>query len=477
MLRLAKVRTNQRTRAKRWIAAALLRTTFVACCASSVILMSRASNWHGGLADVSTRSERTAIHAPAVDSAEMKMVEGGAGTKRRSKPSRRAAIEKFHKLVDDAAIDVASLVRPTDASLMEFHEARTPIILDNYKLVLFANPKSGSTALKQLARRMSGRESDYRSHSWGKDGLPHKWPANGLNYTAHRPLRDVNEIMTSPEWTRATFVRDPKERAASAHRMLRPRFELPSDAIEEARRGALDDANVSVAAMLLPDVVDGGLGPMQVANCCLRRNDVDANWKVLCLDHVRTFDGFLDAIANPRSKFAAPPRGERLPDDKAAGPSSSPGGAGDAFFSPEGLRASPGCFDVHWSPLSHWRMEPKFYDTLDFVGHLETASRDVRRLLDRLDPPGAWERYGASGWGADGTEGAFASTGTVEHAYDGGGGAEGGDLFEWYANEGTEARADEIYRDDYENERLDLTRVPIGEARSFYEAHPFGGAG
>ena len=43
------------------------------------------------------------------------------------------------------------------------------------------------------------------------------------------------------------------------------------------------------------------------------------------------------------------------------------------------------------SPVSHWRLDPKFYPQLNFIGHLETAQDDIKRLLDKLHPD-AWRK-------------------------------------------------------------------------------------
>merc|ERR1712194_773194 len=126
------------------------------------------------------------------------------------------------------------------------------------------------------------------------------------------------------------------------------------------------------------------------------------------------------------------------------------------------LRASQPCPDKHWSPVTQWRMERKFYPSLNFIGHLESAQQSIRRLLDRLHPD-AWDKYGASGWGRYRNESMFASSGTVNHArraerY----------LLEHYTREDIERRVEKIFGDDYDNEFLHLERVPIGEAQSFY---------
>ena len=61
-------------------------------------------------------------------------------------------------------------------------------------------------------RRMMGYENYY--HHGG--GIPHNAIKSGLNVLTDYRLEDANEMMTSENWTRAMFVRDPKERALSA---------------------------------------------------------------------------------------------------------------------------------------------------------------------------------------------------------------------------------------------------------------------
>jgi len=110
-------------------------------------------------------------------------------------------IDRFNQVVENATRKASEssllVVQPTDRTLMGHnYETMTPIVLEKYKLVLFTNPKCGSTVLKQLMRRMMGHADDYFEHRWGRGGLPHKWPANGLNYTAQYPIERVNEMMT-----------------------------------------------------------------------------------------------------------------------------------------------------------------------------------------------------------------------------------------------------------------------------------------
>lgn len=83
-----------------------------------------------------------------------------------------------------------------------------PIVVEEYKLVFFPVPKVGCSEWKLLLRRMMGFTKDVKEiHN------PHK---NGLKLLRSYPKEKVQEMMTSDEWTRAIFVREPKERTLSA---------------------------------------------------------------------------------------------------------------------------------------------------------------------------------------------------------------------------------------------------------------------
>jgi hypothetical protein len=57
--------------------------------------------------------------------------------------------------------------------------------------------------------------SDWMVHN--EPDIPHNPKKNGLVYLYHYPPTLALAIMTSPRWTRAIFVRDPKERLLSAY--------------------------------------------------------------------------------------------------------------------------------------------------------------------------------------------------------------------------------------------------------------------
>lgn len=88
-----------------------------------------------------------------------------------------------------------------------------PIVIPEYKFVFFAIPKVGCSEFKQLFRRMMGIE-DWKNQN---HGIIHPPKTNGLWYLYNYSPRDANTIMTDPSWTRAMFVRDPRERVLSAY--------------------------------------------------------------------------------------------------------------------------------------------------------------------------------------------------------------------------------------------------------------------
>lgn len=114
-------------------------------------------------------------------------------------------------------------IRPKDNLLVQYGDLAyslgdlSPIVIEEYKLVLIVSAKCGCTNLKMLARRMSGFKN-YRDRAF-PDGRPflHNTERNGLTYLFNFDRKRASEIMTSPQWTRAVFVRDPKERFLSAY--------------------------------------------------------------------------------------------------------------------------------------------------------------------------------------------------------------------------------------------------------------------
>lgn len=89
-----------------------------------------------------------------------------------------------------------------------------PIVVEEYKLLFFTQGKVACTEFKKILRRMMGLK-DWRVHK--EPNIPHNPQYNGLKYLYHYPLPTAMHMLTDPNWTRAIFVRDPKERLLSAY--------------------------------------------------------------------------------------------------------------------------------------------------------------------------------------------------------------------------------------------------------------------
>ena len=114
-------------------------------------------------------------------------------------------------LANENVHDSEYLVQPTDFIYQNLPGEAAPIVLEDYKLVFFAQAKVGCTVWKLLFRRMMGYAN------WRQMDLVHARAYNGLKYLDHYNLSYASHMMTSPEWTRAIILRDPKERFLSAY--------------------------------------------------------------------------------------------------------------------------------------------------------------------------------------------------------------------------------------------------------------------
>ena len=103
------------------------------------------------------------------------------------------------------------LLKPTD-SIYRLDFA-SPIVLEEHRLVFFAVPKAACTVFKQLFRRMASKQN-WRKHN---NDLPHNPRVNGLKLLRDYSVESANAMLTNRTWTRAIFVRDPRERLLSAY--------------------------------------------------------------------------------------------------------------------------------------------------------------------------------------------------------------------------------------------------------------------
>ena len=119
-----------------------------------------------------------------------------------------------------------------------------------------------------------------------------------------------------------------------------------------------------------------------------------------------------------------------------------------------------GCDQPHWRPQGK-RMEPKYFETLNFVGHMDTLQEDANRLLTLI---GAWDKYGTEGWSSttttsssSGTSSGIFANRSSHHV------TQEGYKFPGMTKCYGEVAVDYFYRSDYSNPKLNLTIVPSAQ--------------
>jgi hypothetical protein len=85
-----------------------------------------------------------------------------------------------------------------------------PIVNEEYNLVFFLVAKAASSEFIRFLSRLQGSD-----HWCDSSGIHHK-EINELRFLSDYPIEEAQEMMTSPKWHRAIFVRDPKPRILSA---------------------------------------------------------------------------------------------------------------------------------------------------------------------------------------------------------------------------------------------------------------------
>ena len=268
---------------------------------------------------------------------------------------------------DDETTNESVTVEYGDSIYLKGDWDASPVVLESHKLVFFTQAKVSCTTWKMLFRRMMGKEN-WNLEMWDGELLPWNPETNGLKYLYDFDREKATEIMTSPNWTRAIFVRDPKERFLSAF---------------------LD--KVIHHKTYLRD------------KCCYYNGQ--------CVEKARaSLAGFLKV----------------------------------AYF----------CDDAHWRSQNR-RMEDKYWPFLDFVGHMETLQEDAESLLRQI---GAWEEFGATGWGPAGDEYIFqAKSGGIgrQHA------TNARKKLQEYMTPEVEEMVDEFYSHDYTNPKLGLKKLDV----------------
>jgi hypothetical protein len=208
-----------------------------------------------------------------------------------------------------------------------------PVVIEKYKLLFFTVPKNSCTEWKRLFRRMMNYSN------WNLVS-PHNPDSNGLRYLGHYSNRQQIEFMTSPNWTRAIFVREPMERLLS---------------------GFLEKAY--------------GPDPYILRHCC-------GNQMVTPLQRYTGNDIYRRQcqVLYQLGRNGTQPTPQDFPFQTFV----------EAFM----VR----CKDPHWLPQSN-RLRPRNWQHINFVGHFDTLEEDARSLLEKI---GAWQNYGVTGWGIHG---------------------------------------------------------------------------
>jgi hypothetical protein len=248
-----------------------------------------------------------------------------------------------------------SFVHPSDSVWNHEDWDQSPIVVEKYKLIFFTAPRVGASVWKKAFRRMEGYE-DWQSDA---SGLPHDPSRNGLKYLYSYEIEKASDMMTSKQWTRVVFVRNPKDRLMSVYNQYKR-------------------------------------DPGQLKHLCC------------------PLGGGCEHAAQSLTRF---------------------------------LSLIQDCRASHWNPQSD-RMEEKYWNQIDFIGHIENAAYDAKKLLKRI---GAWDEIGSSGWGIDGQSRIFASTG---REYD--------TVLSVMAdyNPILDKLVEAYYEKDYENERFEFSRIP-----------------
>lgn len=93
----------------------------------------------------------------------------------------------------------------------------SPVVIQEYKLIFFTTAKNACTMWLLLLRRMMHIQKWNEIDIDAEKLLPWNPEYNGLKYLYDYNISYANKIITDPRWTRAIFVRDPKERFVSAY--------------------------------------------------------------------------------------------------------------------------------------------------------------------------------------------------------------------------------------------------------------------
>ena len=93
-----------------------------------------------------------------------------------------------------------------------YKHARTVFVIPEYKHIFFTFPKVASSEWKRMFMRMNGNPNWCKIRGFDA----HNPKNNKISTLSDYPTEIATAMMTSPSWTRAAIVREPKERVLSA---------------------------------------------------------------------------------------------------------------------------------------------------------------------------------------------------------------------------------------------------------------------
>ncbi len=327
----------------------------------------------------------------------------------------------------------------------------SPIVLEDFRLLFFTTPKVGTTVFKQLFRRMMGVPL------WplGDINIPHNPQSNGLKYLYDFSFERVDEILTSPNWTRAIFVRDPLERVLSAY--LDKAVRQNGTYVKRHCCGIKDDDGMSYTQreqQQQQEKIRQQLEQREQQYTTRRGSHLlFTNSMTTTTTHQRRLQVMNMRVMNRlRSDSALL---AMMTTNRVAQPQSVPVGAPLPASCNNLTTSSPITWNIFVHDLlascsedSHWKSQviPSL-KWINFVGHFDSIQSDTQRLLERV---GAWEQYGARDWPEGG---AIFQGNTAQHKT-----SSRELLGRYYADHEVRQKVLHLYQQDYENPILNLTR-------------------
>eukprot|EP00980_Cylindrotheca_fusiformis_P027749 scaffold22550_cov93-Cylindrotheca_fusiformis.AAC.1 len=122
--------------------------------------------------------------------------------------NEKKPVDNIYHLYDLPTTNSSSgLVQPNDYIYSQQDFDSAPIVLEEHKLVFFPTEGNGATEWRQLIRRILGKE-DWRDETK---------QFGDLTFLTDFDRAKASEIMTSPAYTRAMIVQDPKSRLLSSY--------------------------------------------------------------------------------------------------------------------------------------------------------------------------------------------------------------------------------------------------------------------